>query len=155
MADIKNNLAATTNPGATDDASAGYSLGSGWTNQARGMAWLCLDATAGAAKWVRHPAAADLWPAARYKWTDALLEMEQGPLATADSFTYTPLMLTEKLTATGLALLVDTIATVTQGCRMGVYDTDWTNNRIGELKAGTGNSPPRSSGRSPLRAICE
>jgi hypothetical protein len=45
------NHAATTAPGVTDDEDAGYGVGSVWVDTAAGDAYLCVDATAGAAVW--------------------------------------------------------------------------------------------------------
>lgn len=47
-----NNFAATANPGVSDDASAGYSAGSIWINTSAPAAFVCSDATEGAAVWV-------------------------------------------------------------------------------------------------------
>ena len=47
-----NNLAATTDPGATDDSSDGYEVGSIWVNTAADTAYTCVDATEGAAAWI-------------------------------------------------------------------------------------------------------
>lgn len=46
-----NNLGATSNPGVNDDANDGYSVGSQWINTATQTAYLCYDATPGAAVW--------------------------------------------------------------------------------------------------------
>ena len=43
---------ASINPVVGDDTLAGFSVGSMWFNTTTGMAWLCIDATAGAAQWV-------------------------------------------------------------------------------------------------------
>lgn len=48
---VLENLAATVAPVTTDDASAGYSIGSRWINTTLKHAWICLDATASAAVW--------------------------------------------------------------------------------------------------------
>lgn len=47
----QNNLTATTDPTATDDASAGYEVLSRWVNTASGEIFICLDATNGSASW--------------------------------------------------------------------------------------------------------
>lgn len=47
----QNNLSATTDPTATDDANAGYEPLSRWINTSTGEIWLCVDATNGAANW--------------------------------------------------------------------------------------------------------
>lgn len=48
----KDNMAATIDPTPTDDSGAGYSTRSRWYNASSGEAFLCVDATAGAAVWV-------------------------------------------------------------------------------------------------------
>lgn len=46
---IKHNMAASARPVVGDDAADGYGIGSRWFYQ--GVEWVCVDATAGAAKW--------------------------------------------------------------------------------------------------------
>jgi hypothetical protein len=48
---LKVNLAATTDPGSTDDSSQGYGVGSRWINVGADKEFVCLDATATAAVW--------------------------------------------------------------------------------------------------------
>ena len=48
---IKNNLAATVAPTATDDSSGGYAVGSRWIDLVTDKGYLCLDATASSAVW--------------------------------------------------------------------------------------------------------
>ncbi|RWG53332.1 MAG: hypothetical protein EOQ64_24210 [Mesorhizobium sp.] len=48
---FKNNFAAVADPAATDDSSEGYQVGSTWVNTATDTAFVCVDATAGAAIW--------------------------------------------------------------------------------------------------------
>lgn len=47
------NLSASTDPGATDDASLGYSAGSTWFNVSSGEIFRCLDAAVDAAVWAK------------------------------------------------------------------------------------------------------
>lgn len=47
----QNNLTATSDPSATDDASAGYEVLSRWVNVSSGEIFICLDASNGAANW--------------------------------------------------------------------------------------------------------
>jgi len=47
----QNNLTATTVPTVTDDAAAGYTLGSVWIDAATNLAYRLVDSTAGAAVW--------------------------------------------------------------------------------------------------------
>ena len=48
---IKNNLNASANPVSTDDANAGYSVGSVWVNNSTDEAYVALDVTNSAAVW--------------------------------------------------------------------------------------------------------
>jgi hypothetical protein len=45
------NLTATTDPTTGDDSADGYAAGSLWLNTTSGHAWLCFDASVGAAVW--------------------------------------------------------------------------------------------------------
>lgn len=47
----KNNYAATVAPAVTDDASAGYAIGSVWIDTVTGRVYKCVDASTGAAVW--------------------------------------------------------------------------------------------------------
>ncbi len=41
-------------PGLTDDSASGFEVGSKWFNKSTGIEYICRDATAGAAAWVRQ-----------------------------------------------------------------------------------------------------
>jgi len=47
------NLAATSDPTTANDSTQNYSIGSRWINTSTKGEWVCLDATAGAARWHR------------------------------------------------------------------------------------------------------
>ena len=47
-----NNTTATTNPGTGDDEDDGYAVGSVWTNVTLDTAFICVDASSGAAVWI-------------------------------------------------------------------------------------------------------
>ena len=49
---VKTNLVATTNPGASNDTNSGYGVGSVWVNTTTKLAYKCVNASAGAAEWV-------------------------------------------------------------------------------------------------------
>lgn len=52
----RDNLSATINPGASNDATQGYGVGSLWYNTARDVMWICRVAATGAAQWTYlHP----------------------------------------------------------------------------------------------------
>jgi hypothetical protein len=48
---VKNNLTASTDPGATDDIDEDYEPGSVWVNNNTPSSWICLDNTDDAASW--------------------------------------------------------------------------------------------------------
>lgn len=48
---LKNNFAATADPGTGDDSADGYEVGSTWVNITAGRPFVCIDATEGAAVW--------------------------------------------------------------------------------------------------------
>jgi hypothetical protein len=49
---VLNNLTATSAPTISDDSGDGYAVGSRWIWAARGLEWVALDVTAGAAEWI-------------------------------------------------------------------------------------------------------
>lgn len=51
-AGLRNNLAATASPSATDDSASSYAVGSRWIDTTADRAWTCVDATPGAAVWI-------------------------------------------------------------------------------------------------------
>jgi len=54
----KSNFTAIVAPGITDDISKGYEPGSSWVNITTDKAYVCLDATTGAAVWIETTAGA-------------------------------------------------------------------------------------------------
>lgn len=49
--DVYNDNIEISDPGAGNDSTQGYEVGSRWFNSVSFGAWICLDATAGAAQW--------------------------------------------------------------------------------------------------------
>ena len=57
----KSNLGSTTDPGTGNDNTQGYAIGSVWVNTSNNMAWICTNASTGAAKWAKDsPALPDV-----------------------------------------------------------------------------------------------
>lgn len=56
--DLKVNLSAISDPGATDDSGSGYAVGSRWINVTLDKEFVCLDATASSAVWTETTAGA-------------------------------------------------------------------------------------------------
>lgn len=52
VANILNNLSATTAPTSTDDSGSGYGVGSHWIDITNDRAFICVDATSSAAVWL-------------------------------------------------------------------------------------------------------
>ena len=68
---LKDNLAATAAPTATDDSDSGYSVGSLWTDITNDNVYICIDNTASAAIWRLIPVTQDDLPdGATYKQYD-------------------------------------------------------------------------------------
>ena len=57
--DAKNNLIATTAPTINDDSDGGYGVGSRWLDTTADEAYVCLDATVGAAVWLNSTLTVD------------------------------------------------------------------------------------------------
>ncbi|MBK8907222.1 MAG: hypothetical protein IPM60_04765 [Rhodospirillales bacterium] len=51
--DLKVNLASSVDPCSTDDADSGYAVGSRWINNSNGTEWVCVDAAAAGAQWIK------------------------------------------------------------------------------------------------------
>lgn len=57
---LANNFAAVTNPGVSDDTTAGYEAGSVWLNVSTGASFTCMSNADGAAVWVQNAGTASL-----------------------------------------------------------------------------------------------
>ena len=81
---------AAADPGADDDATAGFGVGSRWYNYATTLEWICLDATPGGADWVAiaGSALADYLPLAGGTLTGTL-NMDGGAIADVGSISGT------------------------------------------------------------------
>ena len=67
---VLNNYAATTAPGVGDDELDGYQVGSRWIDTSADAAYVCLDASAGAASWSSDTGSANAVTAAAVFATD-------------------------------------------------------------------------------------
>lgn len=74
-----NNYSATTDPTVNDDSGDGYSPGSIWYNSTgTGEAFLCVDATLGAAKWIKTTLTVDELGSAAFQPTSAFTSAAEG-----------------------------------------------------------------------------
>lgn len=77
-----NNYTATVDPTVNDDSTDGYSAGSIWYNSTgTGEAFLCVDPSAGAAKWIKTTLTVDELGSAAFQPTTAFATAAQGALA--------------------------------------------------------------------------
>lgn len=60
LEELKHNYTATTDPTVDDDNTRGYSVNSLWVNQTADIAYICVDASTGAADWMPIADAADV-----------------------------------------------------------------------------------------------
>ena len=101
-----NNFSATSAPTTSSDTNAGYRVGSVWIDTTNDIPYVCLDATAYAAVWMRYQA-----------YADALASI--GGLTTSDNqMIYTTgsnLYATTALTAFGRSILDDANAAAARG----------------------------------------
>jgi hypothetical protein len=145
MADIKNMLRGTAAPQVTDDASAGYIAGSKWTWGFRNYA--CIDATVGAAKWIRTLDNVDAWPSATYRLPDNCNGMfaDTTPGVGTDFFGLFPFLVDRPFNQ--VAVSVSAIGSGGTELRFGAYPHDpvtgkpSTTSRLANIGGGTINSP--------------
>lgn len=84
-APIKSNLTASVAPTVTDDSASDYAVGSRWIDLVADRAWICLDATVGAAVWLELGAGSAATPTFRgirgFTVSDYLERATPGDLA--------------------------------------------------------------------------
>lgn len=101
-AGLRNNLAASTSPSATDDSSSDYAVGSRWIDTTADRAWTCVDATPGAAVWIEGgTAGGGVRVVGARGWSTSNFLSAAGALAGADNYTLAVLLHTGRLQALG------------------------------------------------------
>lgn len=115
----KNNFAGSTTPGASDDSTDGYEVGSMWADLVLDQVWVCMDATAASAVWLRlelSASAVGLTPVSSIADDDRLiLEDNTGAPVSAPAASVIrgdgTVLRTVQLTAAAYAALTPKIAT--------------------------------------------
>lgn len=115
----RSNFAATAAPAGTDDASAGYSIGSTWLIPTTGDMWRLRDASAGAAKWVRY-APADFYGYVAGNWVfPYVATVAAGSALTTTGTRLIPWVVRERCTISQLGVRITTQAT--GNCIFAIY----------------------------------
>lgn len=123
---VVDNLAATTDPGVSNDNTEGYHAGSQWFNTSAGRMWMCTDATLGAAVW-KHMAFGDApWGPSDPDFSDSTIFLtpfvsntSAGPLV-ANRIYMIPVSVPRRRTYSTYVLNLTTLAG-TSIIRMGLY----------------------------------
>ncbi|WP_419827865.1 hypothetical protein [Sphingomonas sp.] len=147
MADIKNNLSATTDPAGANDSSQGYAVGSTWWHKTDGVLWECTDATTGAALWVRVNGNARPWGSHQLRTPDYISSWSATQCA-ADTLVMFPMTFQQKMVVDGIGIRCTVVGSAGAAARLGIYRHDQSTGLpaarkadLGEiaLDSGTGN----------------
>jgi hypothetical protein len=131
MADIKNNLSATIDPNAGNDASQGYVIGSSWFNRNTGEQWTCANATTGSAEWILTAFDDQYWPS-------GFAQFAPGITALTDRTPAAGLLIAQKFVfhrKVNINSIGIHLTTPQTGCavRMGMYGLDRSTGGFGAL----------------------
>lgn len=110
--------ATTSDPLPTSDASAGYSIGSSWTNTATGITWRALDVTNGAAVWIPG-SAADHPGYVSGRFYSAQRGLGGTIVVAADTLYAIPVYIAQRITIQALACRVT--ASAAGNVKIGIY----------------------------------
>jgi hypothetical protein len=122
MPNIKNNLRATNRPAPTDDLAQGYAIGSEWFNRNDAGVWRCIDAAAGAAKWIETNPDLHPWPSGHVRVPDWISATAPDTLA-PNLLTLSPLTLHRRYGVSGIGVRLIT-AQPDAEVRLGIYRTN-------------------------------
>lgn len=113
----KNNVS-YSDPGTGSDASSGYSVGSRWLNAQTGKEFVCIDSTAGAAKWVTASIGYG-FASGTYKIPEYITAIADGQ-PTAGVMTFLPMLVREQMTVDQVGISLTTAQSGAK-CRIGIY----------------------------------
>lgn len=133
MADIKNNLTAITNPGVADDSTQIYEQGSYWFNTSTGVLWECHSASVGAAVWAPAGDGFDAWPSQTVRKSDNICGVTNSThSANVDKMVFLPFRIGRKVTIDQMSIYLSVVGAGAE-VRLGLYDTDQTTDKPGNL----------------------
>lgn len=119
----ENRYTSDTVPGATDDSASGFEVGSKWLNKSTGIEYICRDATAGAASWVRQDNA-DFFGYISGNYYQGLNTLVSGGAAVVGGqIKFHPIVIKERVTISELAVRVTT-AESGKAFQLAIYAAD-------------------------------
>lgn len=124
MTNIKDNLTAIIIPGLNNDTTQGYAPGSEWFDIAGGKLWKCVDATAGAARWIQLDTDYPAWPAGYYRIPAHIAQVSDSSAITADLLTMQPVLIPRRVTIDRITLRQVTLGGTGAAARLGLYAAD-------------------------------
>ncbi|MGN8170498.1 hypothetical protein [Agrobacterium sp. 22117] len=140
----ENRYTLDTAPGITDDSAAGFEVGSKWLNKSTGIEYICRDATAGAASWVRQDNADFFGYVSNSYYHGVNGVVSTGAAITGGNVRLHPIIIKERMTLSELGTRVTT-AERGKSFQLAIYASDPitklpTGNALGatgSLSAGT------------------
>lgn len=119
----ENRYAADMVPGTTDDSAAGFEVGSKWFNQSTGIEYICRDATAGVASWVRQDNS-DFFGYISGNYYQGLNTLvSAGAAVVGGQIKFHPIVIKERVTISELAVRVTT-AESGKAFQLAIYAAD-------------------------------
>lgn len=129
---LPKNASSTTNPTVNDDAGAGFSVNSRWLNLSTGIEYICRDATAGAAAWVRQDNADFFGYIAGNYYHGVNAVVGVGAAISGGNVRLHPIIIKERVSISELGARVTT-AESGKSFQLAIYATD----QVTKLPAGT------------------
>ena len=119
----ENRYTADTAPGATDDSAAGFEIGSKWLNKSTGIEYICRDASAGAASWVRQDNADFFGYVSGSYYHGVNAVVSAGAVSGGSTIRLHPIVIKERMTLSELGTRVTTSETG-KSFQLAVYASD-------------------------------
>lgn len=142
---IRSNLAATAAPGASDDSSAGWSVGSLWIDTTHGLMWRALSVGVGAAVWAQQ-GPPDFLDYVSGNWYAGNQTGQAAATQAADTLYCHPVLIKSAVTIQQLGVRVG-VGVGSTNVKMGVYAHDWSTGLPGALLY-SGNQTPAATSSS-------
>ena len=140
----------TSDPTTSSDSTAGYSVGSSWFNSASGVAWRCLDASAGAAVWYQGGAMSHAGYSSGLYYPAQRSTTAVTTAVVADTLYACPIFIAQRVTLSGLGIRNNTGAAST-AVKLGLYNN--VAGRPGTLLAAGGSVSTTVSGGDSFSAF--
>lgn len=119
----ENKYNATSAPSRTDDSTADFEVGSKWFNRATGIEYICRDAAAGAAVWVRQDNADFFGYVSSNYYHGVNAVLSAGAVFSGGTIRLHPIIIKERMTLSELGARVVTSETG-KSFQMAIYASD-------------------------------